>query len=269
MERRLLTAKLGRLLDERAQRFSREWMDIAAKTVVPIPGTVRGDGSLPHRVCSAAGRLGATYAWGAPIVGSRVIDGLLFRVEMTPDVLSVKIPEHHEGIVLAMPDMDNAILSTAGGYSLVAGSHAFVRACLDCGIDEARVRFLRYARRLADANPSVMAVAMEHPPRWRSWRSPREVHPESNTAQQLHLMESFVERTLPASRFVLSWLSERSQALDDGERLHAQFEELMNEVFYALDDYPSDPDLREEGDISEQELRERVNETLRRLAALG
>ncbi|MET8863841.1 colicin immunity domain-containing protein [Nonomuraea sp. NPDC004580] len=164
--------------------------------------------------------------------------------------------------------MDNAILSTARGYSLVAGSRAFVRACLDSGIDEARVRFLRYARRLAYANPSVMAVSMEHPPRWQSWRSPREVHPESNTAQQLHLMESFVERALSAPQFVLSWLSARSQALDDGERLHGRFETLMNEVFYVLDDYPSDPALREDGDISEEELREHVDETLRRSRSL-
>ncbi|HEX4816259.1 MAG TPA: hypothetical protein VFV66_26250 [Nonomuraea sp.] len=249
-----------------ARRFNTEWLDAEAKTALPILETSINDGGLAGRVATAAAHMGATYGWIAEIEQGRVVKSVL-RVEMLPAALIAALPRRANAL-LALPDLSNAILFTDNGYSLLAGNPKFVRACLNVGIDEARARFFRYAHRVAGSYPGIVDLANEHAPRWRSWRSPREVHPESNTAQQLDLMESLVHGRMATRQFVIEWLSARRRALEDGERLQARFDDLMNGVFYAIDDYALDPELCDEGDISDEELRDCVARTWQQLKSL-
>jgi hypothetical protein len=79
-------------------------------------------------------------------------------------------------------------------------------------------------------------------------------------------MRALARGDLPAASFAPAWLAARRRALDEGERVRDGLERALLDVFYALEDYPADPDLREPGDLSEEELISRVRASLAGLA---
>ncbi|WP_030717344.1 hypothetical protein [Streptomyces sp. NRRL S-237] len=63
------------------------------------------------------------------------------------------------------------------------------------------------------------------------------------------------------ARFAKQWLDARRLALNENERLAEHLYRALNQVFYALDEYPIDPALREHGDTTDAELLGIVDRT--------
>ncbi|MER6199656.1 colicin immunity domain-containing protein [Streptomyces sp. NPDC001586] len=105
--------------------------------------------------------------------------------------------------------------------------------------------------------------------RRRQWRIAREVPEESGTGRQLDLMRRLSRDEIQPERFAKQWLDARRKALNEDERVGEHLCRALNQVFYALDEYPIDPALREDGDTTDAELREIVNQTLARVEGAG
>jgi len=259
---------VAQIIEREGRRFNREWTDSGSKIVVPILETSMKDGELAARVSSAATRLGVNYGLVAKINQGHLTQTPI-RVQMLASELAAALPNRNTNALLVLEDLSAALLITNEGYSLLAGNLKFVRASLNIGIDEAKARFLRHARRVAESHPEMIVLAHEYMPRWRAWRSPSEVQSESYTSRQLSLMELFIKGHIEAARFSREWLAARRMALDTGERLRDGFDNLMNEVFYTIDDYVIDPKLRDEGDMSEGEFKFRIARILDQLKLLA
>jgi Bacterial self-protective colicin-like immunity len=81
-------------------------------------------------------------------------------------------------------------------------------------------------------------------------------------------MQSLVSGDISAPVFAQSWLAARRRALNDGERVREKFDQALDEVFYALEDYAIDPDLRDPGDLSDDQLVAIVQDALNSLSRL-
>ncbi|MFG2485810.1 colicin immunity domain-containing protein [Streptomyces virginiae] len=71
------------------------------------------------------------------------------------------------------------------------------------------------------------------------------------------------------ARFAKQWLDARRLALNENERLAEHLYRALNQVFYALDEYPIDPAFREDGDTTDAELLDIANRTLERIGGTG
>ncbi|WP_371785160.1 hypothetical protein [Streptosporangium subroseum] len=249
-------------------RFGGRWLDEDAKTVVAVPSSWPPDERLTARISAGAREAGADH----------VLAGQAGERHAAEDLIEVRVPEagplaglpRPDGdLLLALPGLSGAVLVTGQGYALVAGDARFVRACLDTGIDEARARFARYARRLAGSRPEMLAVSEEFPPRHPPASTPAEVAPGSGVAEQLSLMGALARGELPAAAFAPAWLAAHRRALTGGERVRDALERALLDVFYALEDYAADPSLREPGDLSDEELTSRVRASLGALVPPG
>lgn len=105
----------------------------------------------------------------------------------------------------------------------------------------------------------------QHSPRQRAWAWPSEVPAGTGVADQVVLMQRLVEGEIAAPDFATSWLGARRRILADGERVREAFERVLTDVFYLLDDYVIDPELRDSDDMSDAQLVRQVQEALRRL----
>jgi len=56
--------------------------------------------------------------------------------------------------------------------------------------------------------------------------------------------------------------------MDNRERVRERFDRIITDVFYVLDDYVIDPDLREQGDMDDEELTAKVRVALEKLDSL-
>ncbi|MFE6836856.1 colicin immunity domain-containing protein [Streptomyces sp. NPDC057705] len=70
-------------------------------------------------------------------------------------------------------------------------------------------------------------------------------------------------------RFAKRWLDARRKALNEDEHVAEHLCRALDQVFYALDAYPIDPALREDGDTTDAELLGIVGQTLEWIAAAG
>ncbi|HET6711539.1 hypothetical protein [Amycolatopsis sp.] len=155
-------------------------------------------------------------------------------------------------VLLALPDLSGAVLVTGLGYALVTGTPRFLRAALPHGVDDARARFGRVARRLG--RPGLAAAAERFPPGAHAWRSPAEVASGSGVAGQLAVMAAFAHGDLSGAEFARRWYAARRRAGERGERVRDRLAWLLGEVFFLLEDYPIDPGQREPGDLTDEEL---------------
>ncbi|URM90809.1 colicin immunity domain-containing protein [Streptomyces sp. MRC013] len=78
-------------------------------------------------------------------------------------------------------------------------------------------------------------------------------------------MEALCEGSATPESFARGWLAARRRALGRRERLKEPLGRLLDRVFYALEDYSIDPALREEGDVSDDELIAIVRDTLQEM----
>ncbi|MGW4631252.1 hypothetical protein [Nocardia sp. NPDC004415] len=102
----------------------------------------------------------------------------------------------------------------------------------------------------------------------RTWQRPRDVPAGSATARQISLMYEFVSSQVGGAEFEWEWLAGRRRAMNAGERVRAPFGYLMDRVFFGLEDCAIDPELAEDGDLTEEELRELVRAVVGKLELL-
>ncbi|MGY4391368.1 colicin immunity domain-containing protein [Streptomyces sp. TE12347] len=107
------------------------------------------------------------------------------------------------------------------------------------------------------------------PARRREWETAGEVPEDSGTGRQLDLMRRLSRAEIEPARFAKQWLDARRLALNENERLAEHLYRALNQVFYALDEYPIDPAFREDGDTTDAELLDIVNQTLERIGGTG
>ncbi|MFF7080366.1 hypothetical protein [Streptomyces lavendulae] len=88
----------------------------------------------------------------------------------------------------------------------------------------------------------------------RTWKTAEEVPHDSATGRQLSLMGDLSRGSVSPPEFAKAWLNCRRRALNDGERVAEALSRRLDQVFYALDDYPIDPAFREAGDVTDAEL---------------
>ncbi|MDH6545182.1 colicin immunity domain-containing protein [Streptomyces sp. SPB4] len=86
------------------------------------------------------------------------------------------------------------------------------------------------------------------------WKKVGEIPPDSAIGRQLSLMGDLSRGKISPGYFAESWLNFRRKSLADGERIGESLSRRLDQVFYALDDYPIDPAFREAGDVTDAEL---------------
>lgn len=248
------------LVLENPWEFNPEWLSSGPKIVIPMVGLSPLDGDLAARLSSGASEVGTEYGLIAATEPD-YLDDPLSRVSMTKGHL-VGVSWPRSNYVIALSNLSGAALFTVEGYLLLAGIQPFVQGCLIEGVDHALAQFSRNARRLAGSRPILLQVANAFPARWTAWSSPAQVPPNSGVGEQLELMNAVVAGQTPPVIFAQRWLSARRRSLAQGERLRGKFDEVLNSVFYMLDDYVIDPSLREPGDMSDDDLVVRVRGAL-------
>ncbi|MEU4063400.1 colicin immunity domain-containing protein [Streptomyces wedmorensis] len=144
------------------------------------------------------------------------------------------------------------------GYTLIAGTDAFLTAAVAEGIDAARAEFGRYARALKKRWPYLQRVATLYPPVHRAWSHPNDVTPGTASARLMSLLSAFTQGECTAAEFADGWWEARRTAQSRGERAKGDLADLLDRVFMALEDYTPDPELRDPGDLTDRELRARI-----------
>ncbi|MFD8296594.1 hypothetical protein ACFV13_10275 [Streptomyces bauhiniae] len=222
--------------------------------MTPIPVGERLDATQARRLAAGCEAIGTTHLRHAALgTGATAI-----TTRNLPADASVRPPT-----LLWTPDHQAALLFPSPGHALLAGSTPFMAAAVPEGIDAARARFTRYARKQAARHPELLAVAATYAPAHHAWSDAVEVPPNTATAHHLHLLQEFTNGTLPAPAFAHAWWQTRRTAQSNGERVRGPLEELFTHVFLLLEDYELDPELAEPTDLTATELQAAVTEVYR------
>ncbi|MFD7339592.1 colicin immunity domain-containing protein [Streptomyces violascens] len=80
-------------------------------------------------------------------------------------------------------------------------------------------------------------------------------------------MRSFSMEEITAEGFARGWLEARRRSMDGEERIGGDLSSALEEVFYAVEDFSIDPSLRDETDLTGEQLRAVVTEALREAGA--
>ncbi len=102
----------------------------------------------------------------------------------------------------------------------------------------------------------------------RAWGKPKDVPDESGVGLQIRHMLTFARREEAGPDFARGWLAGRRAALDAGERVRAPLQRILDDVFDVLEDYVIDPNLRDDDDMSDDELSTYVRAALDRMERL-
>ncbi|WP_431910694.1 hypothetical protein, partial [Amycolatopsis thermoflava] len=246
----------GRLLTADGRWFSAAWLHSTA--IVPFATPFGADDQVLERFRDGARAVGAASVFVLPLGDERP-----WVVGIDEDPLGVR-----GEVLLAVPNWDGALLIADARYSLLAGTAEFLAAAVPWGVDRSRARFGRDARRLAEVYPELLEVAARLPPARPVLASPRDVEPGSALAEQVRLMESFAEGSIAAPDFARAWPAARRRRPHPKELLDEPFERLLAEVFFLLEDYVTDPGLRDPGDLTDEGLRHGVQAVVQRLRLL-
>lgn len=205
---------------------------------------------------------------GARLVGAHEVWRCGLEPGAVPERLAVSdLRPGGTAVLYVVPDLSGAVLASDGGYVLVAGTSSFLAGAVPVGVDRARHRFGRVARRLAGRYPELPRIAAEYPALTPVWAKRSEVPDDSGVARQLAVMESLVRGELSGSEFSRTWGAARQLSNARGERLQTPFYQALDHLFFVLEEYPIDPALRDPGDVTDEELLAEVRAVLRRLAA--
>ncbi|MFI6419407.1 colicin immunity domain-containing protein [Streptomyces sp. NPDC050842] len=238
--------------------FARAWL--TGKSVVPVPAGTRLDTAVMCRVEAGCRAVGAQH----PIDESTaaVAHGVSASVvPRQPTEIGLVAPAPL--VLLHTPDLQGAVLFPEPGYTLIAGSEAFLAAAVPEGIDAARARFGRYARAMKKRWPYLQRIATAYPPAHRAWSHPSDVTPGTASARLVSLLGAFTQGTCTAPEFADGWWEARRTTHSQGERASGDLADLLDGVFMLLEEYTPDPELRESGDLTDSELREGVQSLVR------
>ncbi len=256
---------LVRLLVRSDRWFTHDWLDRGAKRSVPFITPFGVDDLVLERLADGARAVGAPSVLVCRLNGDD--EGLPQMLEVDANLTPRAIRPGNR-ILLTTPELDGALLVTDEGYSLIAGTPEFLAAAVPWGVDRARNRFGSEAGRLREVFPGLPGVAARLEATRPVIASPGDVDPCSVLAGQIRLMEAFASGEVAAPDFARRWLAAR-RARPREELLGEDFERLLLEVFYLLDDYVIDPELRESGDPTDDDLLKGVQGILQRLRLLG
>ncbi|WP_370419475.1 colicin immunity domain-containing protein [Streptomyces sp. QH1-20] len=247
--------------------FSREWLGEGNKSTAPIAAHALIDSRLAQRLGSTAQKTGHNCVFVGHLSPARVDEHVVRIPSAQADILRA-LSWCEEGFVVTLPDLSGALLMTNQHYALIAGDEDFFRYAVPEGGDQAAINFKRYAQRVGQDFPAVADVSAAFRPRQRAWAKRSDVVEGSATSEQLSLMDAFAEEGISGSDFADSWLTARHRAQEQQERLRENFSGVMKEVFYALEDYSIDPRFREDGDLTDTQLREVVRNALSEVESL-
>ncbi|MBH1938295.1 hypothetical protein I5Q34_29235 [Streptomyces sp. AV19] len=240
--------------------FSSAWITEKDKGVVPFSAQSTLDRNLIRRLSSAAQHASHAFFLASRLDVEREEEPVM-RVPSTQEGLG-RIPWHGENYIIAVPDLSGALLVTDLGYSLMGGVHEFLKHGVPEGSDQAIINFNRYAKRVGRHLPDVAKIAAKLQPSQFAWGRRSEVAEGTGTAEQLSLMTSFANNEVSAVDFAAAWLRARRRSLEHPERLREPLARELDRVFYAIEDYEFDPQLREPGDLTDAQLKEAVEEAL-------
>ncbi|WP_225096182.1 colicin immunity domain-containing protein [Streptomyces sp. CoH27] len=246
--------------------FREDWLArVQAVSVAPLTAHLPLGRETVERVAAGARETGAAAVFGVPL-DEKFAEQPAVTAPAEPDALLVVSAQWPDtpGLLLVADNFLGAVLCR-GSYALAAGSLEFMRGAVAEGTDRARAEFQRYARRSPTGAAELSVVSGHYPPQTRAFKSAEEASATSHTGQQIDLMRSLASRSIDGPSFARRWLDERRRAMDAGERLGEAMENALDEVFYTLEDYSIDPDLRDPDDLTDEELRDRVAAVLDRL----
>ncbi|WP_440099301.1 hypothetical protein [Streptosporangium sp. H16] len=247
-----------RLLDGRT-RFNRAWLGQEGRVAAPLLSYGPRDKALLASMAGGVRAAGFDHLIGARVAAEHAHDAL---ARVTPHPEGMPIPDGwgDTDVLLVLPDLSGAVFLSVERYALIGGSTGFVALCASASVDDARARFARHARKLAASHPILMDIAAGYPPRWHSWSSPGEAPAGSHTRQLVDLVEKLLRERITLREISAEWFRTRSAAMADGERVHGTLGELLDEVFYILDEeYVDDPALRSPGDPRDEEIVEKIS----------
>ncbi|QSY51423.1 colicin immunity domain-containing protein [Streptomyces griseocarneus] len=259
--------RLCDLLTSGPRSFNREWLKDGNKRVAPFAARSSLDSHLANRLSQAARKAGQDHL----IVGClspAQADKQAMRIPSAEADTLRPLTWRDENFVVALPDLSGALLMTDQRYALIAGDEEYFGRSVPEGADQAIVNFKRYAQRVGQNHPAVAHVAAKFQPRQTAWARRSETPEGSATSDQLSLMADFTEDEISAPHFAKFWLAARRRSLQGHERLREQFSRILDEVFYALDNYSIDPRFHEEGDLTDGQLKEVVRHALAELDLL-
>lgn len=250
--------RLSAILFDGAASFSPAWLSRVDGIVVPFASPAHIDrrladvlyaGAKAVRVdTGVAGRLSEDHR-----------DDALVPVSLTDSAALAAATWRDTDFVVALPDLTAALVVTTDGYSLLGGSPAFVQgSVIGGGVDDARARFGRVAKRLGGALPGIAA---QYPPLHRVWVTVHEVEPGSAVSDQVALMTAVVAGEISPPAFASKWMNASSRQLHQGERVGGALATALHDVFFVIEDYGA-PDLWEPGDLNDEELVIKVREAL-------
>lgn len=238
--------------------FSEQWLSAGEKKIVPVPAGSHTDDSLIRRITE-----GCRTARADAVLVTRPSAGAAAPADSLPptDPVLVALPPP---LLLATANLEGAVLFSEPGYALVAGTSAFLAGAAPEGVDQARARFARYARAAARKWPVLKSTARSFPPGHIAWKYARDVPEATATGRQLALMRDVAAGRCTGAEFAVGWLDARRRSQQRGERVRDPLETLLDRVFSLLEDYSIDPQFKEPGDLSDDELKNAVIELLRK-----
>ncbi|MBL1065206.1 colicin immunity domain-containing protein [Streptomyces sp. 7-21] len=250
--------------------FNSSWLAMDAKACAPYPAPGGINAKLMRYLeygCRSIGcedllvgkvRLSSSERISTDVVIYATIEELFRHTE------SLK-----KDVLIATADLSAGMFISGMDYALIAGVEEFMKGVDSFGVDYPREDFEHYAGTHPTNSAKLFEVAREYAPRKRSWRTASEVPPDSSTGKQLQLMEDFIHGRIEGAAFARQWLNNRSQAIDQREMLTFAILHFLDELFYAIDDsYTIDPSLRDEDDMTDEQLRDVVRACLTKIRKL-
>jgi hypothetical protein len=244
--------------------FKDDWLRQGAKRQAPVPAGPGTEEALARRVAAGARTGGADIVLvAAPVPTAGNSQAPSLRSDAHGLLAAV---QSGSPVLLCLPNLSGAVLTVpTDGYALIAGQDDFLSGALPEGVDTACARFSSYARRNASDRPALAAVSARFSTFQRSWRSAGDPPVDSHVGRQLALMRAFAARTVSAEDFARGWLEERRRSLDVHERVHGALSNAVEVVFRTLEDFSIDPSLRDDDDVTPDQLRAVVHEVLTEL----
>lgn len=242
--------------------FKNGWLSECDKSVAPLPAHLRPTHDTATRALAGARQVAATSVWIVSL-DPRQGDDTAARCPLDERSLLAMINSGTapSTFMIVTENFLGALLFSPG-YMLVAGTRDFMRGANPEGLDKARIDFRRYVQNLPDPTPGLTQVVADLPPRYQAWSYADEIPEASHTGRLFSLMREFSSGALDGPVFARRWLAERRGAMDMGERVTDGIGCALDIVFYALEDYAIDPELRDPGDMSDDELRRHVADAL-------
>jgi hypothetical protein len=235
--------------------FSLTWLQ--GKSVAPVPVGQHIDAALTRRIASGCRAVGATHILWESLAAAA-------NIATCNALKKIPIDSGHEEIippsVICIPGGEGAVLYREASYALIAGNGRFMTTAVGEGVDMARARFARYAHAVSSRHPTLTAVARAYPPTHTAWSPPADIAPDSGAARQLALLDQFADGVWSSPDFAHDWWDARRTSQANGERLKAPLADLFDRVFMILEDYAADPDFREPGDLTDEELYAAIRE---------